>query len=64
MDPQAVLILVSVILQMVERGATTTARIREILRTEGASDDELEKLDKALSDALARREAELKRLES
>ena len=56
-----VLALSEVFLRLLAQGSTTVQRLRDIAATEGATPEELAAMDKKLSDAISRREAEAER---
>jgi len=54
----AIFAYVQLVLQLVESGTLTVRRLRENAQALGATDAQLETLDAALTDAIARREEE------
>lgn len=60
MNALAALQFATIMMRLVQDGAVTVQRLREIAATAGATPEELAAMDKRLSDAIARRESELK----
>lgn len=57
-DVQTALAFAGIIMRLVQDGAVTVRRLREIAAEAGATPEELADLDRRLSDAIARREKE------
>lgn len=53
-----ILVLMQVLIPIIEQGITTIPKIRQFLRSEGATDAQLAELDVRLSAEIQRREAE------
>lgn len=52
---RTILTIADIMMRLVDTGATTVERLREIVKNEGATPEELAGLDQRLSDAIARR---------
>ena len=53
-----ILRIISVVGELLDKGTTTAERVREFLKQEGASDEQLARCDANLTDEMARRAAD------